>query len=756
MAENTHAQQICGIVLDEISREPLIGASVYMPLNQNGTSTDNNGYFCLPIPDTTTVAFQVSYIGYKKYQIVIPSQPADSLLVILLTPGVAIDEITVVENSRGNSPAGVVDVPLQLVKKLPNILGEPDLLKSFQLMPGVKMGDEGSSVFYVRGGTPDQNLTLLDDVPLYYVNHIGGFLSVFDISTIKKATFYKGYFPPRYGGRLSSVLDIRLKDGNIKKTKKEFSLGTLASKFFIEGPIIENKLSGMLSVRKCNIGLFLKPLTTLSSNGKEVSSYTFYDLTSKLTYSTNPKNKFSLMMYSGMDKLFFKEKDNISYLSTLKNKWGNIAGTLKWVHFSSRNWVTTSGVKFSKFFRLYASNEVVAFEDEKYTTKGSFNSKIGDLTFCSEGRKSFGNLDFSTGIESTLHKFTPSAIQSNEQNTVQNSDTLYSNQLNIVELKTYAGFDWKINDRLNISSGFYSIYWKGTDNISFDPRIAINYSLQRNSSVKASYSINHQFIHLLSNNSGGFPVDLWIPSSSNIPPERSEQITLGYSKKIKAILLSADVYYKKMSHLIYYKPGLNVFNTLKWEDAIEQQGQGYSKGIELLTEKTTGKHTGWIGYTLSKDTRMFETLNSGNTFPFKYGRLHEINLVYSAELSENISFSANWIFASGNYITLATQSFPVIDFNPYNENYFGTTFREGHYYGGVNNFKTASYHRLDIGFNFKKQRERSERNIYLGFYNLYNRKNPYYYYFKTKGGNKNLYQYSMFSIIPSVSVTYKW
>lgn len=756
MAENTHAQQICGIVLDEISREPLIGASVYTPLNQNGTSTDNNGYFCLPIPDTTTVAFQVSYIGYKKYLTLVSSRPSDSLLVILLTPGVAIDEITVVENSQISNTGGVIDVPLQLVKKLPNILGEPDLLKSFQLMPGVKMGDEGSSVFYVRGGTPDQNLTLLDDVPLYYVNHIGGFLSVFDISTIKKATFYKGYFPPRYGGRLSSVLDIRLKDGNIQKTQKEFSLGTLASKFFIEGPIIENKLSGMISVRRCNIDLFLRPLTTMSSNGKEVSSYTFYDLTSKLTYSKNPENKFNLMIYSGMDKLFFKEKDNISYYNSLKNKWGNLAGALKWIHFSSGNWVTSTGIKFSKFYRIYASKEVIHADNASYTSKGSFCSKIGDLIFYSEGSKSFGSFDFRTGIESTIHKFTPSAIHSNEQNSVQISDTLYSNQLNTLELKAYAEGEWKINDRLNISSGFYTIYWKGTDNISFDPRIALNYSLPRNSTLKASYSINHQFIHLLSNNSGGFPVDLWIPSSSNIPPERSEQITLGYAKKIKVVRLSAEAYYKKMTNLIYYKPGLNVFNTLKWEDAIEQQGQGYSKGIELLAEKTSGKHTGWIGYTLSKDTRVFEILNSGNTFPFKYGRLHEINLVYSAELSEDISFSANWVFASGNHITLATQSFPVIDFNPYNENYFGTTFREGHYYGGVNNFKTASYHRLDIGFNFKKQLEKSERNIYLGFYNLYNRKNPYYYYFKTKNGNRNLFQYSIFPIIPSVSFTYNW
>lgn len=756
MTKYTDAQQICGIVVDEISGEPLIGASIYETSKQKGTSTDNNGYFCLPTLDSGSLQVQVSYIGYKKHQFVITSQPTDSLLVIMLTPGVAIDEITVVESSMANKPAGVVDVPLQLVKKLPNIFGDPDLLKSFQLMPGVKMGDEGSSVFYVRGGTPDQNLTLLDDVPLYYVNHIGGFLSVFDISTIKKATFYKGYFPPRYGGRLSSVLDIRLKDGNTKESKKEFAIGTLSSKFFIEGPIIEDKLSAMLSVRRCNIDLFLRPLTSMASNGKEVSSYTFYDFTSKLTYSKSPKNKYSLMVYSGLDKILFKEKDNSNYYNSLRNRWGNFASAIRWIHFSSGDWVTTSGLKFTKFYRIYASKEEVQTDNSNYMSKGSFQSKTGDITLFTEGKKTFGNLHFRTGLELTSQKFTPSAIRATEENNEQYSDTLFSNGLNTFEIKAHAECDWKITDQMTLTSGFYSMYWNEINQISFDPRLSINYTLSNNAFIKASYSKNHQFIHLLSNNSGGFPVDLWIPSSANIPPEKSEQISLSYSRNIKAVRFSAETYYKKMSHLIYYKPGLNVFNTLKWEEAIEQQGQGHSKGIELLAEKRTGKHTGWVGYTLSKDTRKFENLNSGETFPFKYGRLHEINLVYSARLSENISFSANWIFASGNYITLATQSFPIIDFNPYSENYFETTFREGHYYGGVNNFKTTNYHRLDIGLNFKKQLKKSERNINLGIYNLYNRKNPYYYYFKTYERNTKLYQYSLFPIIPSISFSYKW
>ncbi len=756
LAKDILAQKVCGIVVDAESKEPLIGASVYFLLSKNGVSTDDNGFFCLTSIKTENEKVQVSYIGYKTSEIEISNQSTDSLIIISLRPGISIDEVTVAGRLPINKSNGIIEIPISLIRKLPNLVGEPDLMKSFQLMPGVKMGDEGSSVFYVRGGTPDQNLTLLDDVPLYYVNHLGGFLSVFDISTIKKATLYKGYFPPHFGGRLSSVLDIRLKDGNVKNSKKEFMLGTLASKFFIEGPIIENKLSGMFSFRRCNLDLLMRPLTAMNSNGKDISSYTFFDLTSKATYSVNPRNKFSMMLYAGRDKLYFKEKDNASYLSILNNNWGNVAGSVKWTHFSKGYRVFVTGVNFSKFFRVFANKETIYSEKENYTSKGSFISKIGDVTFFSQTNKAFHNFNIKTGIEVTLHKFTPTAIKSIEEGTNLYSDTLFLNNLNVAELKGYIGTNWDITDRLNISSGFFAMYWGKINFASIDPRISVNFSLPKSFFLKASYSMNHQYIHLLSNNSGGLPVDLWIPSSETIQPEKSEQIAMAFSKQVKTIDFSVEVYLKKMDNLIYYKPGFNLFNTLNWDDAIEKQGEGFSKGVELLIQKDQGKNTGWFGYTLSKDTRSFENINSGKIFPFKYGRLHEINLVFARELSKNISLSATWVFASGNFVTLAKQSFPAIDFNYRNNNYLETTLVDAHYYGNSNNFKTANYHRLDIGLNFKKQLKKSERNIYVGVYNLYNKRNPYYYYFKTTESKRNMYQFSMFPIIPSVSFTYKW
>jgi hypothetical protein len=756
MPEIGQGQQVCGVVLDEKSREPLIGATIYQPSNAKGTFTDNHGFFCLTTTPTDSFQLQISFIGYETKKVFKSNKNADSLMIVLLTPGISMEEIDVVVKSKTNRSTGIYDIPMDIMKKMPGLTGDPDLLKNLQMMPGVKMGDEGSSVFYVRGGTPDQNLTLIDDVPLYYVNHIGGFLSVFDMNTIKKATLYKGYYPANFGGRLSSVLDIRLKDGDVNKTHKEIMIGTLASKFFIEGPMFNKKFSGMFSARRCNLDLFMLPITAMNSNGKDITSYTFYDLTGKVTWTKNARNKFSFMTYAGRDKLYFKQKDDVSYSSSLKNTWGNIAGSITWNHFSVSNWMISSGLNFTKFYRVFDYNEVIYSDNEDYKSKGEFSSKIGDLTLFSNMKRSFDNFDIKMGVESTYHKFTPSAIQSSEESNVQNGDTLYLNRLNVLELRSYIETDWDVTKHLSVSAGIFSMYWHQINQISFDPRISVSYSLPGQAFIKTSYAINHQFIHLLSNNSGGLPVDLWIPSSSSVKPESAEQFSVAFSKQVKTISFSIEAYTKKMDNLIYYKPGYSVFNTLKWDDAIEKQGQGFSKGIELLAQKLTGRNTGWIGYTLSKDTRKFENINQGNTFPFKYGRLHEINIVYAFDISDKISMSANWIFASGNFVTLAKQKFPAFELGWNNENYFIPEFREAHYYGSVNNFQTAAYHRLDVGFNFKKQLKKGERNIYVGVYNLYNRQNPYYYYFKTSNGNRNLYQYSLFPIIPSFSYTYKW
>ena len=752
------AQQICGIVLDKTTGEPLIGASVYSPSDGKGTSTDNNGYFCLPTAKNISAEIQVSYIGYEPANIYISENKNDSLLEISLKPGLTLTEVKIVKQVSNGKAPGLLEIPVELMAKLPGISGEADLMKMYQMMPGVKMGDEGTSVFYVRGGTPDQNLTLLDDLPLYYVNHLGGFLSVFDVNTIKKATLYKGYSPARFAGRLSSVLDVRLKNGDTKEVRRQVMIGTLASKFFIEGPVIENKLSGMFSIRRCNLDLFMRPLSAMASNRKDITAYTFYDVTSKATYSVNPSNKLKFVFYSGRDKIYFKEND-AGYLSHVKNRWGNVAGSVKWNRFTTNNTVFTSGINFTKFYRIFTGEETIESGKSKYRAKGVFKSNIEDYQLFTRIKRSIQKVDLNAGAEVTRHTFTPTAIKSFEENSVENSDVAFTNQLKTSEIRVFIETGWRPDEKLTFSGGISGTYWNKMNYRTIDPRLSVNYEIAHKIVLNTSFSVNHQYVHLLSNNSGGFPVDLWIPSSKKIIPEKSQEFSVAIMKTMDGISFSIEGYYKEMENLIFYKPGFNIFNTTQWENAIETQGEGISRGIEVLVQKNTGKNSGWLGYTLSKDTRIFDKLNNGKSFPFKYGRLHEVNLVYSREISKKISFSANWIYASGNFITLAIQSFPAIDYTNNNysaQNYFETKFVEAHHYGGINNFKTESYHRLDIGLHFKKQLQKSERTFYIGAYNLYNRKNPYYYYFNGNKGNKNLIKYSLFPVIPSVSFTWKW
>lgn len=508
-----------GFVKDAKTGEPLIGATVFQPASQKGTSTDNNGYFRLTT--STKATFEISFIGYQKLLFTSPAQN-DSLVNLYLAPGLSIGEVKIEAKYAEERVTGLVEIPIDLLKKLPTMTGEPDLMKSFQLMPGVKMGDEGTSVFYVRGGTPDQNLIIMDDVPIYYVNHIGGFLSVFDMNTIKKATLYKGDFPPRFGGRLSSVLDIRLKDGNVKQTKHEIGIGTLSSKYFVEGPILKNKLSGMFSLRRCNLDLYMRPLTEMNSCGNDVRSYSFYDLTAKATYSKDARNKFSFMAYSGRDKLFLKEKFADNYLDKMNNRWGNRIGSAKWTHFAKNSWVATSGVSYSRFFKLISTIEKEASQNDVNKTVGSFGSNIQDFSMFSSVNRPFNKLDLRLGLSSMFHQFTPTTIKSSGGNNSFEEDTLFINRLHETELNGYLETDWDISKKLQITSGFFAMYWFGIDHASVDPRLSVNYSLPKQTAIKASYSKNHQYIHLLSNNSAGLPNDLWVPSTSTIQPEKSD------------------------------------------------------------------------------------------------------------------------------------------------------------------------------------------------------------------------------------------
>jgi hypothetical protein len=491
---------ICGFVIDKTTKEPLIGATVYYSENQQGTVTDNNGFFCMSVLNTKKVEFQFSFVGFQSFihQFTLQS---DTLISIELIPGISFKEIVVKTKYLTNNCNEVIEVPIKTINILPALTGEPDLLKGIQLMPGVKMGNEGHSNFYVRGGGFDQNLILLDDVTMYYVNHIGGILSVFDLNTIKKATLYKSYFPARFGGRLSSVLDIRLKDGNREKSKKKIMIGTLSSKLFMEGPL-NNNVSGMFSVRRCNIDLFMRPMSRITNSGSETQIYTFYDLTGKLSYSINKRSKVISTLYSGRDKILFKEKyqNNNSYSNSFNNKWGNFLLSLKWNYVTSNNWFFESGLSYSLFFKNIINKQKQETKDANLYVESKFTSKINDIGFFSRVKKHYKLGSFQFGLKTISHFFTPSAISSvSKDKGITTDNTIFQNRVTNTEIQGFFENTLNLSEKTSIQSGIFIMGWTGLKNISIDPRINFLYNYSKNNHFNFSYSLNHQYLSFQKN-----------------------------------------------------------------------------------------------------------------------------------------------------------------------------------------------------------------------------------------------------------------
>ena len=753
-------QNICGFVYDGSTKEPLIGATIYDSVSSRGVLTDNNGYFCFS-RQRKSENLIISYIGYevKRFRV---DTSTNMILQFFLTPGLRMQEVNITGSPVSVDRLGMIEISIEQIKTIPTLTGEPDLLKSYQLMPGIQMGDEGSSGLYVRGGSPDQNLYLIDDIPLYYVHHLGGFISVFDVNSVKKATLYKSNFPARYGGRLSSVVDIRLKDGNSYDTRQELMIGTLASKYSIEGPLKTENTTFMFSARRCNLDLFMRPVSRLSSAGKRTNAYTFYDLNGKIVHTLNSKNKLTFLTYAGRDIILNKDQseDGPFSLGEMNSKsairWGNVLSAFKWNHVLGPKWFLNVNTGFTRFFYDIRSN----YSYESNIEQSHFNYRQSSLVedISSNGVLNYygTNIKINTGLSFINHNFKPSMLETVSQFNDHKEEISLIAKSNQAEVSAFIDNEWNLNRSVKLNFGIHSIYWPKESYFRYDPRLSLSVSLNDAVSLTGSYSVMHQFIHLLSLNSSGIPSDLWVPSTSVIRPARSEQFSAGIGYSMKDIKISAESFYKKLDNLIAYKEGKTIFNTPDWQEGIESGGTGVIKGIEFLIQKETGRHTGWIGYTLSRNIREFENLNSGNPFPYKYDRPHEVNVVYTCEITPNITFSANWIYASGNAITIATQKYPGINFDHYGANYFQTRFPEVHYYGGVNNYRTPAYHRMDAGFNFSKSKEKGKRNFYAGVYNIYNQKNPYHYYYRVKNGERKLFKFTMFPIIPSISYSYKF
>lgn len=789
-AQQTHT--ISGYISDAASGEKLIAANIFAPKTGNGTTSNTYGFYSLTLPEDS-VYLAISYIGYQRKYFKLYLKE-DITLNFDLSEGETLETLEVVAEKQQRieqtTQMGQMSIPIQQIKSLPALLGETDVLKALQLLPGVQSGGEGTSGFYVRGGGPDQNLILLDGVPVYNASHLFGFFSVFNADAIKNVTLTKGGYPARYGGRLSSVLDINMKEGNMKKLKGEGSIGTIFSKLTIEAPIIKDKTSFIVSGRRTYIDAIAGPIFRIVAASQGLNANPrlfFYDLNAKINHKIDDKNRLYLSYYGGKDDFGIKlanDDDGEKAETNIGLNWGNTTGAMRW----NREW---NNRLFSNATLTYSSYELNNLFSSEQVTSTDTNS-IG-FTY-SSGIRDFGaKMDFDFipnpkhyirfGAGLTHHRFSPGVSQTTSFFNQTQSDTTTGNPvIPAIETSIYIEDDWEITSKFKANIGVHgsSFTVDGQTFFSVQPRIGLRYLLPWNASIKASFATMTQYLHLLSKEGVGLPTDLWLPTTRDIIPEQSWQASLGVAKSFKnGFELSIEGYYKEMTNLVSYVEGAsfsgNLFgdDDLNWEKQVTQ-GDGTSYGVELFLQKKLGKTTGWIGYTWSKTDRQFDEINGGRPYPYKYDRRHDISIVGLHEFNDRVSISATWVYGTGNSITL-----PVSKHQSYAHRSFSSdTFKNGiegfntqptsfdvEQAAEKNNYRMAAYHRLDFSIAFKKTKKKFKKKIdwhrtwAFGAYNTYSRANPFFIArsFNVSSSERLKFsQFSLFPIIPFVSYQFKF
>jgi hypothetical protein len=761
---------ISGYVHEDKSLESLIGVNVYVPSLKVGTTTNTYGFFSLTLPAADSLKILVSYVGFTPQEITINLNENKEINVSLKAE-VLLKEVTVVGHQNIKQSETVkmstISVPIAQVKSIPSLLGEKDVLKVIQLMPGVQKGMEGSSGFYVRGGGPDQNLIILDDAIVYNVSHLFGFFSLFNGDALKSVELTKGGFPARYGGRLSSVLEMNMKEGNKEKWSGEGGIGFISSRLTLEGPIQKGKSSILVSGRRTYIDLLMQPFMRKDERG----GYFFYDLNAKINYDFGRKNKVYLSGYFGRDKFYMVNKtEQVNDKGALY--WGNGTGTLRWNHlYNSRLFSNTSFI-FSNFkFGIYEDYKVL---DEGKDYYAEYYSGIRDFTL----KHDFDYIPnpkhtVKAGFISTHHQYEPHAfVEIDEGNDTYEKDF----RKNIgLETAVYLEDTYQPVEQLKINPGVrFSHFTALSKQYAFiEPRLSMAWKFNKDIAWKASYAEMNQYIHLLSNTGINLPTDLWVPATERIKPQNSRQISMGLVKDFSKqnFFISIEGYYKQMRNIIGYKEGASFISLddpetgkeVTWEDNVTV-GKGWSYGAEFLLQRKFGKISGWVGYTLSWTQLQFDELNFGKKFYARYDRRHDVSVVCIYKPFNNITISGVWVYGTGNAVTLPVSEYPVFpnggsdNYYQYNPYYWG--YQGARDYEGKNNFRMEAYHRFDFGIQFHKQMRRHERTWEFSVYNAYNRMNPFFYYSEKEWKNNKeygkLYKIGLFPIIPTVTYSFKF
>jgi hypothetical protein len=773
---------LSGSITDATTGESILGANVYVEELEKGVPTNLYGFYSLTLPKGK-YTINYSFIGYQKIERSIELN-ADTKLNIELAPmAIQTEEAVVVGEKSANTEStdmGRVDLEVEQIKTLPALLGEVDILKTIQFMPGVQSAGEGNSGFYVRGGGPDQNLILLDNATIYNASHLFGFFSVFNADAVKNIELIKGGMPASYGGRISSVLDISLKEGNNKRYEFDGGIGLISSRFTAQGPLKKDKSSFIISGRRTYIDVLVSPFINPESNFAGTGYY-FYDLNAKVNYKLSDKDQLFLSGYFGRDVFGFSSA-NAGFQVDIP--WGNAMGSLRWNHLFNDQLFMNVNLTYSDYRFEFAGGQ----DDFRFTLKSGIEDWSGKVQF-SWYPDVRHTIKF--GADYVFHEFSPS------QATAQSGDTEFILGEEMLtyshEAAVYIQDEFDLTTDLRINAGLRYSYFahvgpftrfvedENQDNFGavgppetivydrgdlikdyggFEPRLSARYRINERSSIKAGFAQNYQYVHLASLSPTSLPTDVWLPSTDVVAPQFGRQYSIGYFRNFfdDQYEASAEIYYKDMRNLVEYEEGAQPENNLN--NNTDNQlvfGTGYSYGLELFFKKRYGDLTGWIGYTWSKTMRQFDELNGGREFPFRFDRRHDLSVIASYKLDERWEFGAAFVYATGNAITLPVSRF----------------FYEGRVvdvYGDRNGFRMAPFHRADISATYYPQkrkkkddeaakvRKRTFKSSWtFSVYNLYNRQNPYFIYFGNDGNLNEgtleikAYQVSLFPILPSVT-----
>jgi len=773
---------VSGFVRDSASYESLLGASVIERNTTRGVVSNNYGFYSITLP-AGTVTLRGSFVGYdsKEFSFYLSK---DTMVEIPLRSSSRLSEVIV----EGVSPLaevmdihpGRTDIPVQSITSMPALFGEADLVKTLQQLPGVAQGMEGMTGLYVRGGNADENLYLVDGNPVYHINHIGGFFSAFNPDALKNTTFYKSAFPAQYGGRASSVVDVRMRDGDRQEYHGNVSVGLISARGNFEGPIVKGRSSFNVSVRRTWSDLITVPVFALVNRKKKDNitalGFHFYDINAKVNHSFSERSQLYLNFYTGDDsyKSTNKDSNDIKEGEVFRWRWGNLIGSANWSYVFNRKLFANFTMGYSRYrSRITQTKNEFNFPGDGRPIQlshqvNSYHSNVQDVSFR-------GDFDYRPhrkhrirmGTDYRLHLFMPESDHLTywykDSEVIKHIDNPYtSSRIQGHEMSVYVEDEMSPSSRLAINVGMRHTLFRVEDRSyhSFQPRISTRFLLLPELSAKASYSKMNQYIHQLSNSYINLPTDLWVPVTGDIPPISSHQFTGGiYYNLNKDYNFSVEGYYKKIDNLIEYNEHLPLLSSFTgWNERVSV-GEGLSYGIEAMARKSIGQTTGWIAYTLSWTKRRFPgtEISQGDWFPAKYDNRHKVNITVSHRLSKKIELNVSWIMASGNHITIMTDQYlSHIPQTQYNQNLGvkGSTTER-------NNYQLPPYHRLDLGMNIYLPKKKGRMGIWnFGLYNAYMQMNPFIVTpeYRTYGGKIEavLKKTTLFFAIPSISYTYKF